>query len=413
MKRIKRLLQSIIFTKQPSFIISARYLYNFSDTYIKTHRAIFLKSFGRVDLIAINLLAIFKWIGWYAWMTSYKTTKATSIQKLNEAAIKNKFSLYLRLVKLAIFNFIPPYYYFKYKLYENDFIYFFYGKQNSLLHAYSDRSFKQSKKIIQLISDKYAFLEFLDKNDIQTNYSYKVSLDEIFADHGIVFRQQKIFCKPNVASRSTGALFIDYDTSTQDYRLVTLVDKKEVSGKTNILDFIQRYYASDEVLLVEEFIEDDDDINKISQHPTDSTTIRIITAVVDRNNFAPQAIYIQLEIPILENNNQQQFYNTLPLDVATLNIDLTNMPDFEGKQKFADMQLSPTIKHKIYAAIDKCTKTHEMLPVRAIAFDIILSPLQPIIIEANYNWDIDILYRSYRPNQTQNTIIAQEWLENL
>ncbi|AJI57628.1 hypothetical protein LA02_921 [Francisella philomiragia] len=412
MKKIRRLLQSIFFTKQPSFIISARYLYNFSNMYIKTHRAIFFRSFKRIDLIIINLIAMLRWLSFYAWLTSYKVTKATSVQKLDEAGIKNKFSLYLRLVKLAIFNFIPPHYYFKYKLYKNDFIYFFYSKQNSLLHAYSDRYFEQSKKITKLISDKHAFLEFLDNNDLQTNYSYKVPLHKIFQDHGIIFKKQKVFCKPNVANRSTGALFIDYDISTEDYRLVTLVDKKEVYGKCDILDFVQRYYSCDEILLIEEFIEDDDDIKKLSQHPTDSTTMRIITATVGIDDFAPQVIYTQLEIPAFENNYRQQFYKILPLNIETLDIDLTNMPDFEDKQKLADMQLSANIKDKIYAAIDKCIKTHEMLTVRAIAFDVILSSQQSIIIEANYNWDIELLYRSYRPNQTQNTV-AQEWLENL
>lgn len=409
--KIKKFLQRVFYTKQPNFIVSSKYLTNFSNAHIKTHRAVFLNSFKRVDLIVVNILAIVRWVGYYAWINSYKVSKTTSKEKLQKAGLKSVFSLYLRLLKLSVFNFIHPSYYFKYKLYEKKIMGFFYSKESSILHIYSDRKFKQLKSVRNIISDKYAFLEFLQENKLQTNYSCKVTLQDILKDPSIVLKKQKVFCKPNVANRSLGALRIDYDSSIDDYKLLTLIEKKEVFGENNIIEFMSQYYAANDSILIEPFIEDDVDIKELSQHPTDTTTMRIITATIDEYNFTSETIYIQLEIPML-NSSKQQFYNILPLDIKTLNIDLTKVPDYEGKDKFVGMQLSLNLKHKILSAIDTCLKAHNKLKIRAIAFDIVLSPQQPIIIEANYNWDIEILNRLSETSGLHNHI-AQTWLENL
>lgn len=411
-KKIKKLLLRMVYAKQPSFIMSSKYLINSSNKNIKIHRAIFFRNFKRADLIVINLIAIVRWVGYCAWINSYKVCKTTSKEKLPKAGLKNRFSLYLKLLKLSVINFIPPNYYFRFNLYENDFVDFFYSKENSILHLYSDRNFNQPKQVRNFISDKYAFLEFLEKNNLQPNYSSKTTLEKILKDSSLLFKKCKVFCKPNVANRSIGALCIDYDSLINDYKLLTLIDKKEVLGKSNILNFIKEYYSANETILIEKFIEDADDIKKLSQHPTDTTTMRIITASIDGSNLLPETIYIQLEIPLLENNNEQQFYNILPLDIKTLDIDLTNMPDFKDKEKFEGIQISANLKQKVSTAIDMCLKVHSKLEIRAIAFDVILSPQQPIIIEANYNWDIELLYRSFRPNDLHRHI-AQVWLENL
>ncbi|WP_231865145.1 hypothetical protein [Francisella hispaniensis] len=113
----------------------------------------------------------------------------------------------------------------------------------------------------------------------------------------------------------------------------------------------------------------------------------------------------------MENNNKQQFYNILPLNINTLDIDLTHISEFKDKAKFKNLQIPETLKEKIKIAINKCIKTHERLNIRAIAFDIIISPSDVVIIEANYNWDIEILYQAFGHNNKDH--IAKLWLENL
>lgn len=408
-KKIRNIISRIIATRQPSFIISYKYLIKPKDNYIKTHRAIFLKSFSRLHLAVINILATFRWVGYFAWISCYKIAKNTTTERLNEAAIKNRFFLFFTLLKLSLVNFIAPQYYFKYKLYKYNPFEFFYAKENTPLHIYSDRNIDNSIKYAKLISDKYAFLQFLEKHNIQINYSHKTSITEILAHPEIIFKNQKVFCKPNIANRSTGALCINYNNS--EYELITLVDKKIVTGRSAILKFLENYYTKNQEILVETFFEDADYIKNLSQHPTDTTTMRIITASIETSKLAPQAIYAQLEIPILENNNKQQFYNILPLNINTLDIDLTNIPEFKSKAKFENIQIPKPLKEKIKFAINKCIKAHKQLSMRAIAFDIIISPNEVVIIEANYNWDIEILYRAFNYNQKDH--IAKIWLENL
>ncbi|WP_257211275.1 hypothetical protein [Francisella opportunistica] len=84
---------------------------------------------------------------------------------------------------------------------------------------------------------------------------------------------------------------------------------------------------------------------------------------------------------------------------------------FKSKAKFENIQIPKPLKEKIKFAINKCIKAHKQLSMRAIAFDIIISPNEVVIIEANYNWDIEILYRAFNYNQKDH--IAKIWLENL
>lgn len=409
-QKITKNFHRIIAAKQPSFIISYMYLIKPKNNYIKIHKAIFLKSFSRLDLVIINTLACFRWICYFAWISCYRTAKKSTDEQLNQAACKNRFSLFVKLLKLSLANFIAPHYYFKYKLYRYNPFEFFYSKENSPLHIYSDRNIDNSKNHIRLISDKYAFLQFLEKQNIQVNYSNKTNVNQILANPEIIFKNQKIFCKPNIANRSIGALCISYNNSK--YELITLIDKKIITGKSQILKFLESYYAKNQEILVETFFEDDNYIKNLSQHPTDTTTMRIITASIEASEpIIPQVIYAQLEIPILENNNKQQFYNILPLNINTLDIDLTNISEFKDKAKFKNLQIPETLKEKIKIAINKCIKTHERLNIRAIAFDIIISPSDVVIIEANYNWDIEILYQAFGHNNKDH--IAKLWLENL
>lgn len=411
-KKIKSLFLKIVNQSQPSFIISYKYFVPFANTYVKKHKAIFFRNFRRTDVILANILATLKWISYKAWINSYKVSKNISEEKLLETGHKNKFTLFINLLKLSLANFIAPNYYLKYKLYKNDPLSFFYRKENVELHFYSDRKYKNLRKTNKLLSDKYKFLSFLDKHNIQANYSCKKSFKEIVANTDILFQQKKIFCKPNIANQSLSALCIYYDYALANYKLLTLVDKKEIIGKDNIISFIKSYYSGYSEILIEKFIEDDKEIKATSKHSTDSTTMRIITASLYPNNHKPEAIYIQLEIPLSENNSVRQFYNILPLDLINLNINLEHMPDFKDKEIFENIELSQNLKNKIKRASNMCIEAHSKLNIRAIAFDLIISTNEPIIIEANYNWDIEILYRIFQPNENK-LLPAKEWLENL
>lgn len=408
-KKIKTRLIRLIHSNQPSFIISYKYLTKTNDKYIRTHRSILLMNFNRLDLAIVNIFATCRWIVYQAWLSSYKVSKNTSIEKLDKANIKSRYLLFCKLIKLSLLNFIAPHYYFRFQLYKNHPLYFFYSKENSLLHLYSDRFITNAEKYRKLISDKYAFLDFLKQQNIQKKHSQIKTLKQIIESPEIIFRKQKLFCKPNIANRSTGALCIDYKDS--EYEIITLVDKTHIKGKSSILNFLKGYYDKNQDILIEEFIEDNKYIKELSKHLIDTTTMRIITASINSTDIYPQAIYAQLEIPLLETNNNRQFYNILPLDIDTLDINLKYMPEFKEKSKFENIKLNTDIKDDIQSAIQKCLKIHNKIDLRAIAFDIILSSKGAIVIEANYNWDIEMLYRA--SNQKQKNHIINKWLENI
>ncbi len=78
----------------------------------------------------------------------------------------------------------------------------------------------------------------------------------------------------------------------------------------------------------------------------------------------------------------------------------------------ADLVLSSTVKEMLAKACDICAGCHRKLfPIRSVGFDVALSPQGPVIIEANYNWDIELLYRVIQ--DLRDNSLGALWLKEL
>lgn len=133
---------------------------------------------------------------------------------------------------------------------------------------------------------------------------------------------------------------------------------------------------------------------------------------------APTALHLQLEIPaqkiIKTNAHPQQYYTIIPLDPHHLDVDPLYIQNQSKPQFTSANPVSETLKILLRKAIADCIIAHhQLLHLRSVAFDLIITEEGPVIIEANYNWGADMLYNVIHNDAAKSPHFAQRWLESI
>ncbi|HBM17345.1 MAG TPA: hypothetical protein DD381_13540, partial [Lentisphaeria bacterium] len=65
----------------------------------------------------------------------------------------------------------------------------------------------------------------------------------------------------------------------------------------------------------------------------------------------------------------------------------------------------------ISQSLDLCVYAHsKLIALKSVAFDLFITNEGPLIIEANFNWDIEMLYN--HPHKNLRELLPEEWLKN-
>jgi len=386
---MKRFLKALKTNKQPRFIVHPRYILPNLTGPLALHRKLFILSCKHPAHLILNLYGYMRWIGMTAWVLSYKATL-----KNHEKTEQKKFSLFLSLLKLSLGHGIAPRYYFKYELDQpqnkKQAFRYFYNTELPYFHNYTNQNFPNYKQAAQLMGDKHAFALALGKLGLPAVQG-QIYKTQYLRDHpSILYAEKTLFCKPNHSSRSLDAFLILYDTKTALYHIKPITQPDIYDAQT-IANYLNQVLSQHNALLIQDFIEDHPDVRALSQQePT--TTVRIITEKSDdKPGTSPQLLYLQLELP--QEKQEQQFYTIFPLALDSLDID----PVFQSKNKNTSDQpypvISDVLKNELKQAVSICLQAHQtLLSIRSASFDIIISNTGPVILEANYNWSIELLY---------------------
>ena len=76
--------------------------------------------------------------------------------------------------------------------------------------------------------------------------------------------------------------------------------------------------------------------------------------------------------------------------------------------------ISEPLKAQLNTGIAHCIHAHhQLLDVRSGAFDIILSDKGVVLVEANYNWSVEMLYNVIEGDPLTSSHIAAIWLQSM
>lgn len=409
MKSLKKAWEHIKNNKQPRYIFHPRYILPNLTGALALHRRLFFLSHKNPLHLMFNMYAYIRWVTITAWILCYKSTL-----KNYKQAKKSKFVLFFNLLMLALKHGIPPRYYFKYEFDQpqnkKQAFTYFYNAELPYFHDYTNQNFSHYKQAVQLIRNKQGFAEALKQIGLPVVPGKIYKTQDLRHQPFLLYAKKTHFCKPNHGSRSCDAFLMVYNANTTLYHIKPIT-QPDIYGDQEISHYLDQIYSKHDILLIQEFIEDHPDVQAISQQePT--TTVRIITEKSDdQAETLPKLLYLQLELPTKK--QKQQFYNILPLALSSLDID----PVFILKNKNLSDEpypaISDAIKKELKHAITLCLEAHKaLLAVRSVSFDVILSKTGPIILEANYNWSIELLYNVIDMNQPASHPAAY-WLENI
>ncbi|MCH9755758.1 MAG: hypothetical protein K0U37_01025 [Gammaproteobacteria bacterium] len=400
---MKHLIRKLKTYKQPRFIWSYQYFCPRLTGPLRQHRKLFFLSCKNPLHLVLNIYAYCYWVSIAAWIVSYKATL-----KNHQTTQKKPLFLFFELLKLSLIHNIAPRYYFKYEFYKpqnkKQAFNYFYNNQLPYFHDHTNQQFPNYKQARKLIAHKQNFAQALKKIGLP-HVPGKIYDSKILEENpSILLSKQTVFCKPPSGSQSLDAFLITYSKTTQQH-CITPIKKTEIQDAKSIHIYLNQIFKKHKALLVQPFIEDHPEIKKLS-HQKATTTVRIITE--KSKNTDPKLLYLQLEIPKVKKTSQTYFIYPLTLD--TLDID----PIFKEKAQMQDEPypvIPDTIKKELHKAIHYCIKAHQsLLDLRSVSFDVILTQDGPVMLEANYNWSIELLYHVI-DNKTSHP--AKIWLHQM
>lgn len=409
-KFLRLLYNKLVRARKPGFVLCCPNFGADEPNANDLHWRLFFLSCRRPINALLNLCAYVRWMCYYTWLLSYKACKEKSADQLNKYGLQ-RHALFWALVKQGIIHTIPPHYYFKYRLYlpENHgkATAYVYNQQLPYFHNHSNSEFKHYKKSAQLIANKYQFSKALQNIGVPT-------VNSVCCDAGLDLLSQKnsVFCKPNIGSQSQDTFYIVHNSTEDSYKIIP-IHGQPLTSKHEMESYLTTIFSRHRVLLIQPFIRDHDEVKKISQHHA-STTVRIITEKAVDHSL--RLLYLQLEIPAekeTKSGREVQYYKLIPLDIDSLDVDsyFKGLPIYSDQH---DVIITETLKEMLLESIDYCKLAHaQLLDLNTASFDMIISENGPVMIEANYNWSIELLYFVIDPLDKQTSHPAAVWLNKV
>ncbi len=336
------------------------------------------------------------WFLCWLWHASYRVCLRLTEDQLLECGM-TRWELFWQFIWLGLRYRITPGDCLRYRLYKKAnhkaASWLILDQHLPHFHHDSNRNSPGYHASIALLADKYQFSQALKSIDIPTVQSECLTTQVLRSDRTLLFQKRSVFCIPNLGSQGKDAFLLQYDLDLDTYAIYP-IHGESLSERRDIDNFLDRVWSRNRHFLVQPFLQDHPALQtEYSQHT--STTVRVITGRISPTE-SPQLLYLQLEIPNLKKDTpkqkQYQFYTLVPLHWQTLEID----PIFQAKHPeiTANLTLSlPPLKEMLQTSIENCLRAHEaLLPLKSVSFDVILTPQGPVIIEANFNWSITLLY---------------------
>lgn len=408
----KNIIVRIMNTKRPQFIWSFAYFQLKPSAIIRIHRRVFILSWKNPRFFLINLLGLVRWIFFNAWVQIFRSCQNKSPEQLHEYNL-TRFSLFLKLLKLALIHMIPPHYFFKNKLYlkKNSALDFFYKQELPSFHYYCNQSNSETNTSLRLIENKYYFSRVLQQIGIPSALGELYCVSDLQINSTLLFRKKTLFCKPNSSAQSKDAFRLEYEPISDSYVVYTALGQQFSGNEINI--YLAEVFKRNKDLLIQDFIADHQELRRFSAGKN-ASTLRIIT---HKTSMSTQVLYLQLEVDEKLDVNSfgisQQFYTILPLNVDSLEIDVHFKKNYS---KIIDHNISIELKEMIKKALFNCTLVHQQLiNLKTVAFDVIISQQGPVILEANFNWNIEILYLIMNLNTPliQSSHPAMQWIRSI
>jgi hypothetical protein len=384
----------------PHGVISWHYLLPNPPPKVRIHRQLWL--LNRPSCIPLSLFFIIEFILWLRWITFAGWRRSWRMVQYRGKAICeqegiSKATQLKQVLSISLSYCISPAEIYAFGLYRIDFreVVWDYVFTHELpgFHIWRNGSSDANSKSIALLQDKYESIIRLAACGVPMSPVLGLIFRNTMFDPADYLKQcPRLFCKPRRGSHSHDAYVIEARGEGKDAGVFSVVNG--INAKPATLEDLQKALARDD-LLIQPFLCNHPRLADLC-NTADVITLRLITENIPVRGL--QCSYATIEIPHAPARGY--FHIILPIDLSSglvrpfpaLHLPEEAQADYDALLQRMGEFIIPSWKDIYKSAIT----AHESFPdIYAIAWDYVITPTGPYMLEGNTGWGTNIQQRLY------------------
>ena len=388
--------REVFIRRLPHGLLGVRYLWPFcNDRRVRLHRNIWWQSGSRWPRLLWLIAQVWLWLRWITW-SAIPACRRTVLRLGPIVEAREGISCHvqrLRVLKLALLWAIPPFECYLFRLYRNtdkalDYVYM---AETQGYHAWRNNALGCSKASMALIQDKERLTEKLTHLGIPVvrNHAVIAKLSDPTSLANSIETYGRLFCKTKSGNRGLGA-FTVWKTSTG-------MAGRTFTGKplpdTIAVENAWKTLLKMDTALIQPCLENHSDLDPLAWNE-DVITVRFISEWQKAAaSVSLKCLCATLEVPAGLNTKGNNFYAILQIDPHTGTLSDPIKPVTPEQTCLDALARIETAVHGINPLpdwkqlSDYSFLAHKAFPdVRAIAWDWVISPSGPVLLEGNTGW---------------------------
>lgn len=393
----RALRRELILRKVPHGLLGPAYLWPCVGGRTHLHRILWWTSgdrFPRLLWIGAQAWLWARWVLWHAYIACFRsiTQKAPIVERMEGISC---FLQTVRIVKLALLWCIPPHESYRFGLYRAPAkaLDFLYDSETSAYHVWRSTALPFNSKAARLLQDKSETTALLQRSDIPVVATIAAGrrganspdLSDLTACHG------QLFCKSNNGKGGHGAFAVwrtPEGIAGRTLQGVGLCGTAEVNAAWHKL-------TEHDTALIQPLLENHAALAALA-FQQQAITVRYVSEQAVQEAGAPATwacLSATIEIPAGQTATGNTQYALLPLDPMTgAPLPSVHRPIARGGAR----EVVLTIEHAATslsglpywsALADFSCRAHACFPgIRAIAWDWVITPRGPVLLEGNFGW---------------------------
>ena len=373
--------------KIPFGLVSPYLLFGKRSPARDTHRQVLASSLPKLPRLLFHIINTWIWLRWvffYAWRSTYLSVKHMR-RGVTEKHGVTLWQQARQSLSLALLHTVAPQDYYKFRLYlpenKDQWAHYIYNTELPAFHMLGDSN--ESRQERELLSDKLLFEQQMRDKGLNVCNSHFLPAGADYAEFE-TSAKGVLFCKPRSGNQARGAFKLEWIDSEP---LLQLAAGPKLSGD-NARTFIgNRLSAQD--YLVQPFHANHPALLSLQAEGNEPAVLRAIT----RNQSGKIVIYCAyIEVP-LKTVHYKYYLSVLAspsdgkLDSCSVNRQMIPKA-LDGD--YLEQQMAGLTLPCWSQVVDLVDAAHRHFShIYSIAWDLIITPDGPILLEGNSNWRID------------------------
>jgi len=385
----------------PHGMVHWRYFLPGQPRLVRTHRHFWRTGMSRIPgplAWGLEFWLWLRWVSWGAWRATWHCVSRNGAIVASREGHSRTWQA-RRVLELSLAYCISPQDIYRFRLYRDpsrvwEYVYI---HETGAFHRWRGRSRDERPASLTLLQNKQRLSERLQDLGLPVARTLTVVPRGAAMDlRPWLVRHHRLFCKPCHGARGEGAFRVEKIAGENRLRIRTFAG--EVIAESDVAEFMRRQTARDDYL-IQPHLTNTAELACLTDSD-EAITIRLIT---EQGAAGIKHYCGFIEIPTearTDAGNKQQLYVCLPIDLEAGIL----LPLDEDRIWHSVIEITRSVQARAqgvaipgWTELKNCAlKAHGIFPdVHAIAWDFVITPDGPMLLEGNSGWGVRFLQVLY------------------